>query len=218
VLPAVFGFGSMLFLAAGKVDPLVYSTEAGDMPPVPRQVMSRGRAFFASVDYAFGLFPEADAYIGVPDNYVVATCIHVLAMIVLSLIFTNLLIAIVGDTWEVTKQDSMCWLAYGESALATAVEGARMQRRVCRRGHVEKGEVPAQIAVVRPDVKQDDDGVMARADQATLMQHRLTKLEEMFEAGIGDVRQETAALGDKMDDMLAALAKLQRRLESSAQP
>ena len=110
VIPFIGGSALMLDNALNRVDAVSH-------PEIKDLHHNKVQTFFTTTDYLFGA-GESSRYLMREESdwmTLMATVTHIFFMILISLVTTNLLIAIVGDCWNESGEDAKAWRHYGAS-------------------------------------------------------------------------------------------------------
>ena len=167
--PVLFGVAVQYFLVIGADTDLL-------VRPQDEQHLHFGQSFLGVLDALLGSPEQFGEYVDLHRSSRVSgrwaiTAIHVVFTLFVSLIVANLLIAIVGDSWEQSVLDSVAWRRFGKSSFAVGCADstvtADQQRQLGARNWSRRGSVfetdgswPAVLAWVKPvdlDSKADEN-------------------------------------------------------------
>jgi hypothetical protein len=130
-----------------------------------------GLAIGSVLGYMFGDITDPLAYTRFGSQsatkHTEMTWIHGTCLMSLTLIVSNLVIALVGKVYEDTEADAEAWRKFGRAAFAVRVRKAEWRRRESNRG---KTVGPFVLAQVRPGQQPREytqlEGVEAKVDAA----------------------------------------------------
>jgi hypothetical protein len=158
LVPVIVAAAVMLHVAAHDTDLLVRPADAW--------LLHFGRTAFSVVDYIFGAPFSVNGFWTAHASWLL-TPVHVLILLIVTLIVANLLIAIVGDSWEESVLDGEAWRRFGRAAFATAVvttatdgfhlpeNGGAAARRGGRVGRRILEGQPTKAPMMPPDDRYD---------------------------------------------------------------
>eukprot|EP01043_Picozoa_sp_COSAG02_P018932 COSAG02_NODE_897_length_16123_cov_10.462993_8_plen_539_part_00 len=224
--PVLFGVAVQYFLAVGgDVDLLVR--------PQDEQHANFGRTFLGVLDALLGSPEPFDEYVDLHRSSYFSgrwaiTVVHVVFTLFVSLIVANLLIAIVGDSWEQSVLDSIAWRRFGKCSFAVACADSAASadksrqlgaRRRSRRGSVYEYETgwPAVLAWVKPldlDSKADDNEQAPWEGRVVAIKNEVSSVKST----ISRVTDGISHLEHKLDmqsSMMNSLSQQVKKIEAS---
>lgn len=191
-----------------------------------------GHTFLGVLDSLIGNPASFDAYLNVHrssrwSGRWVITGIHVVFTIFVSLIVANLLIAIIGDSWEQSVLDAESWRRFGKAAFATACADsaahANMQRRLgasrpSRRGIVYESseQWPAVLAEVRTelDSKGEDDDQAPWEGRVIAIKNEVLSVKDSVASAGGEINHLARTM-EVHSSMLNSLSQQVQKIEGS---
>ena len=222
VAPMFICFGAMMHIATSDADLLTR--------PEDEQWAGAGRAVLGAADYLFGV---GGATVGVGDYYHqarptsawtsgLATMVHLFALSTITLIYTNLLIAITGDAWDESVLDAAAWRRFGLSAFASAATGATSLHADSARpkaGQPEHGlHAPRRLDT---EDSREEPGSASTSQEASewpavLAWIKPESAEGLFESVCGEWKGKVVAVTSEVERVGAAVAAASEEVGGSA--